>query len=162
MSIYARDTEVSSDQSAAYIKRTIRRYGGDNIVIGESEAERCAYVQFVFRKLMVRMSITLPDPTDPAFQTTPTGRHRRNESAATIAWERACRQQWRVLNLLVQANMEAVENQVMPAEQVFLPWLLTKAGVTVGVMLEPHVQQLMNLKAVPQMLLPAPKDTQDR
>ena len=161
MSLYARDTEVSSDQSAIQIKRTIRRYKGDNIVIGESEEDRRAYVQFTFRKLLVRMELTLPDAKDPAFQMTATGRRRRNGNSASAAYEKACRQQWRVLGLLVQANLEAVENDVMPAEQVFLPWLLTAAGVTVGAIFEGHAQQFMEmkeLKELPRLLLPAPKD----
>lgn len=45
--------------------------------------------------------------------------------------ERAQRQRWRILLLLVKAQIEAVECGLMKFEEAFLPWMVLKDGSTV-------------------------------
>jgi len=132
MSRFARDTDVPVERSRSEIEGTLRRYGCDDIVVGQSVRTRRAFVQFFYRKLHLEVSITLPDAADKRFQLTATGRHRRGEGAALVEWEKACRQQWRILLLLLKAQLEAVENGLKEPWQIFLCEILLPDGQTIG------------------------------
>lgn len=67
-------------------------------------------------------------------------------------WEQACRQQWRVLFLLVQATLEAVENGIMSPVEAFMPWLMLPNGRTMGEEMVPKIERVLQtgeLKALP-------------
>ena len=131
MSQYARNTSTSIERSKGEIERTLRRYGADNIVTGMSAAQGLAFVAFHYRRLPLRIRIPLPPADDERFSRSVGGKRKRTPDRARTEWEKACRQQWRVLLLLIKGNLEAVENGVMAAEEVFLPWLVLGGRVTV-------------------------------
>lgn len=152
MARYAADTSVSSDRSEQEIKRTLRRYGADDIVIGDSTQQKSAFVQFDYQARAVRMAVPLPDPTDPDFSTTPGGRRKRNPAAVAQAWEQACRQNWRILLLLIKAQMEAVDLGIITVDQAFLPWLLLPNGSTVGEHMIPQLTAAREGGKMPKLL----------
>lgn len=151
MSKYAASTDVPVGRSQAEIERTLRKYGADDIITGSSQRKREALVQFSYRNLPLALRIPLPDPDDPEFTKTPTGLD-RSPTAVQQSWEAACRQQWRVLLLILKAALEAVENGVLPPEKAFLPWIMLPTGQTVGEAALPHIERMLTSGEVP--LLP--------
>jgi hypothetical protein len=152
MSRYATGTGVPVHRTEAELKRTLKRYGADDIVVGESAASKQGFVQFKYVDITVRMRIALPDPQSEDFWLTPSGRSRRDEATARQAWEKACRQQWRVLLLLVKAQLEAIENGIAPPEKILMPWLVLPGGGTVGEWVLPQLEAAARagqLKALP-------------
>lgn len=142
MSLYARNTAVSVERSEAEIKRTLVRYGGDNIVIGTSRELRQAAVQFVLKERSYKVAIKLPDFGSSEFHRTGTGRARVLE-AATRDYERACRQKWRVLALLLKAQLEAIHEGILSPDDAFMSWLMLPNGQTVGEAVRPHMDKLL-------------------
>jgi len=129
---YAQGTTVSAERTKAEIERTLVRYGADNIVTGQSREQRSGMVMFSMEGRQFKMAIPLPDPNDPAFASTPSGRKRRRPEQAIAEWEKTVRQQWRVLCLLIKAQLEAVANGLYTIEEAMLPWLLLPTGRSVG------------------------------
>jgi len=152
MTRYARGTIVSTARSAAEIKRTIRRYGGDDIVTGMSARLALCFVQFTYRDLPIDIRVPLPPSQSERFWKTPSGKRARSAEAARAEWEKACRQQWRVLLLLIKANLEAVENEVLDAKEVWLPWLVLPDGRTVGSLLRSGMDKLLESGKLPKAL----------
>ncbi len=152
MGRYAKGTRVSTDRSKAEVERTIARYGGDDIVTGRSSRKAEAFVQFRYANLPLEIRIRLPNPLDDRFWRTPAGRRRRNKVQAATLWEKECRQQWRVLVLLIKANLEAVENGLLKAQEVFLPWLMGPRGKSLARELEEHVERWLETGDMPKML----------
>lgn len=142
MSRYARGTEVSVDRSEAEIRRLLQRYGADQITVGTSAEPPQAAVLFNYlapaakgapaRRLPVKVVIALPSPREERFTRTPSGRRPRSQEAAYNEWRNACRQQWRVLVLLIQAQLEGILNGIVTPEEAFLPWLVLAGGRTVS------------------------------
>ncbi len=137
MSRYAQGMSVSVDKSEADIRRLLQRYGADQIEIGTSAAPAKAGVKFNYltadrRRLPVRIIISLPNPSNERFALTPSGRRRRSAEDSYNEWRKACRQQWRVLMLLIQAQLEGILNGIVTPEEAFLPWLVLASGQTVG------------------------------
>jgi len=143
MARYATGTTVSAERSEVEIKRTLTRYGADDVVTGQSARKRQAFVQFQYKGLPIEIRISLPDINAKEFQETPSGRRKRDAVQANMAWTKACKQQWRVLLLMIKANLEAVENEVLPATEVFLPWLLLPTGETLAKALESKIANVL-------------------
>jgi len=152
MSHFANSTHVSVERSRIEIEGTLRRYGCDDIVVGQSVRSRRAFVQFCYRSLHLEVSLTLPDAAAERFRLTPGKRRRRSEVDALIEWERECRQQWRVLLLLLKAQLEAVENGIWEAWEAFLPWLLLPTGGTVGKRMASGISELLASGSTPPLL----------
>ena len=152
MSRYAAGTRVATDRTQAEIQTTIRRYGADDIITGQSAEAARAFVQFRYRGFSARVMIPLPDPKERRFWVTPSGKFEREADVARAEWEKATRQQWRVLLLLLKAQFEAIENNVITAEEAFLPWILMPGGRTIGQEVLPQLQAAADggqLKALP-------------
>jgi hypothetical protein len=151
MSLYARNTQVSVERSEAEIKKTLVRYGGDNVILGTSRALRQAAVEFKFKERSYRVAITLPDHGSQEFHRTGTGRARVRE-AATRDYDRACRQKWRVLALLLKAQLEAVQEGILAPEDAFMSWLMLPNGQTIGEATKPHLDKLLAGQTVAKAL----------
>jgi len=156
MSRFAKDTAVSTQRSEVEIKRTLLQYGADDIVSGQSQRLNQAFVQFRYAGLPVEVRIPLPNALDKRFMLTGKGRKRHME-AARAEWEKVCRQQWRVLLLLIKADLEAIENKLMKPEEAFLPWLRLPDGRTLITALQPAIPQLLNERGDVRKYLPFPE-----
>jgi 2-polyprenyl-6-methoxyphenol hydroxylase-like FAD-dependent oxidoreductase len=143
---YAERTEVSSSRSRDEIERTLTRYGATAFAYGwETEGERpAATVMFQIgtpsgaRRILFRLP--MPDHRHRAFTHTPTGRL-RSETAAADEYERATRQRWRALALVIKAKLEAVEANISTIEQEFLAHVMLPGGFTVGEVVGPQIEQ---------------------
>jgi len=132
MSKYASGTNVSVEKSKAEIERILLRYGADQYMSGSDLSAGKAMVSFRYNGIPCRLMLSLPTPEEKCFHVTPGGRRRRDEHAAQKEWEKACRQRWRVLKLLIHAQLEAVENGVLTVQDAFFPWIMLPNGNTVS------------------------------
>lgn len=130
---YAKDTSVPVSRSEAHLKELLRRYGADAIMTYEERSQKIAAVAFRVNGRNVRLTLPLPDPSERAFT------HKRHSSGNWIArkkpeafqkWEQACRARWRLLVLLVQAKLEAIEAEVSTFDREFLADIVLPGGET--------------------------------
>jgi hypothetical protein len=85
MSLYARNTLVSSDKSKGEIERTLRRYGAEEFVSGWDRDKAV----IMFKMENRRIKFVLPMPLKDDFRKTSNGRERHNEYAIEASWEQA-------------------------------------------------------------------------
>ena len=128
MSRYAENTQVSSDRSRAEIERTLSRYGATSFMYGWQESH--ALVAFEVRERRIRFLLPMPDRAD--FRFTPSRRTLRSTQQRDAEYERAIRQRWRALALVIKAKLEAVEAGVAEFEEEFLAHIMLPDGTTVG------------------------------
>ncbi|OHB65737.1 MAG: hypothetical protein A2Y76_01540 [Planctomycetes bacterium RBG_13_60_9] len=150
MTRYAENTSVSVEKSRAEIERTLQRYGAEKFVSGWDQTT--ATIGFVFRGRAFKLSLELPDKAD--FRLTPAGKYERHPDDALRAWEKACRENWRALCLLVKAKLVAVEQGVATLENEFLAYTCLPSGQTVSDWLQPQIERAIETKRMPVALLP--------
>lgn len=151
MGRYARDTQVSTERSLQEIKRTVERYGAESFGFAQDRGK--AMVQFALADRLVRFMVVMPARDDEEYTLTETGRERA-ASAAFTAWEKACRQRWRALALVVKAKLEAVESGITDFDREFLAYLVLPDGSTVGDSALPAVATAYETGRVPLALIP--------
>ena len=149
MGQFAADTSVSVERSRAEIERTIQRYGADSFGYGWESGK--AVVMFQAHNRRIRFVLALPDAMDLEFWETPTGRQRA-EKAAFEAWEQACRQRWRALNLVIKAKLEAVEANISEFEDEFMAHIVLPNGTTFGDWARPQIDESYKQGTMPPML----------
>src|SRR5436190_8969040 len=101
MTKYAADTSVSVEKSRAEIERTLQRWGAEQFMYGWNADQ--AVVGFIMRGRQLRFLLAMPDRNAKEFLFTPARKTRRTDTQAYEAWEQACRQRWRALNLVIKA-----------------------------------------------------------
>jgi hypothetical protein len=139
MTRYATNTDVSSERSRAEIERTLQRYGADRFGYTTSRTE--AVLGFTCTGWTVRFVLPMPDPAARKFTHTEAKGLKRSPAQAHEAWEQACRQKWRALNLVVKAKLEAVESGITTFEDEFLAHIVLPNGQTVGQQALPKVRE---------------------
>lgn len=140
MSDYAKGTTVPADKSRSEIERTLQRFGADQFIYGW-EPER-AVIQFRARGKLIKFELPLPSQDDPRFTHTPSRGTRRDSAAALREWERATRQAWRALAMIVKAKLVAVEDGIVEFESEFLAHIVLPDGQTVGGWMLPQVDEI--------------------
>lgn len=125
---YAKGTEVPADRSRAEIERTVVRFGGSEFAYATSQAT--AMVAFSVEDRQVRFVLDFPDPSSTEFTRTPTGKPRAT-TAARAEWEKACRESWRALALVIKAKLAAIEAGITTFEQEFLANIVLPGGQTI-------------------------------
>lgn len=147
---YAENTTVSADKSRAEIERTLQRYGATAFMYGW-EADR-AVIQFSSTGRLVRFVLHLPDPQAREFSHTPGKGLVRTPEQAMAEWEKACRQRWRALALVVKAKLEAVEAGITEFEDEFLAHIVLPDGQTAGAWMRPQIEQAYDTGRMPSAL----------
>ena len=147
MAKYAANTSVSSELSRIEIERTLIRYGAENFAYATAQGK--AAIGFTMYGRQIKF--ILPMPAKDEFKYTPTGRD-RSENSQYEAWEQACRQRWRALNLVIKAKLEAVECGISVFEDEFLANIVLPDGGTVGDFMKPQIEQAYISGTVPKML----------
>lgn len=132
---YAENTTVPVERSRMELERTIERYGATSFAYA-TETGR-AMVAFEANDRRIRFLLPLPERTERRF--THHSRGARTPAAALEAWEQACRQRWRALNLAVKAKLEAVDAGITTFEEEFLAHIVLPDGTTVGDRMVPAV-----------------------
>ena len=147
MGKYAANTSVSSEQSRLEIEKTLIKYGADNFAYAMTAGK--ALIGFTMYERQIKF--ILPLPIKDEFNLTPTGR-KRTENSQYEAWEQACRQRWRALNLVIRAKLEAVECGISVFEDEFMSNIVLPGGQTVGDFMKPQIDQAYISGAVPKLL----------
>lgn len=150
MTRYAQNTQVSSTSSRNEIEQTIRRYGARDFAYGWTFGK--AMVGFSVEGRQVRFYLPLPDPSDPAFTHTPARGTKRSASAADAEYEKAVRQRWRALALVIKAKLEAVESGIVTFDEEFLAHIVLPGGRSVYESVQPQMQQAFETGQTPAML----------
>lgn len=127
---YAATTTVTPEASLGEIRRTLARYEADGFAFAEGNG--VATLAFRIAGTSVKFSFPLPDPDDPEFTQTPTGRDRKSKQTARAAYDQAVRQRWRALALGIKAKLELVESGVTTLQMEFLGNMLLGTGETIG------------------------------
>ena len=148
MGKYAQNTNVSSELSRLEIEKVLIRYGAENFAYATSAGK--ALICFTMWGRQVKF--ILPLPLKEAFNKTPTGRD-RSENSKIEAWEQACRQSWRALKLVIQAKLEAVECGISVFEDEFMANIVLPGGDTVGEFMRPQIEEAYKLGTPPRMLM---------
>lgn len=152
---YASQTSVPADRSRAEIEKVLERYGASQFGYGweDREGQRHAAVTFRLDDRIIRFVVPMPDPFAPEFSETPTGRE-RSDSSRIAEWEKATRQRWRALLLVVKAKLEAVDSEIASFEEEFLAYIVLPSGQTVGQMALPEIEAAYASGRMPRLLLP--------
>ncbi len=124
MSPYAAKTRVPVSQSRAEIERLLERHQAKQYGTAVDYDLRKARVQFRLADRIVRFVIELPDEKK-------LGRAER--------YERAERQKWRALLLVIKAKLESVENQIETFEEAFLAHIVMPNDQTVAEIVRPQI-----------------------
>ena len=147
MGKYAANTNVSSELSRLEIEKTLIRYGADNFAYATSSGK--ALIGFTMYERQIKF--VLPLPKKEEFKLTPTGRE-RTENSQFEAWEQACRQRWRALNLVIKAKLEAVECGISVFEDEFMANIVLPGGQTVSDFMTPQIEKAYISGTVPKLL----------
>jgi hypothetical protein len=151
MARYAERTEVSSDKSRAEIENILRRYGATAFGYGWDEAG--AVVMFQVGDRRVRFQLPLPDRNAHEFTHTPTRNYPRDPAAQEAEYERAVRQRWRAVCLVIKAKLEAVEAGISTLENEFLAHIiLPGSGATVGEWIRPQLAIAYERQEMPALI----------
>jgi hypothetical protein len=153
---YAENTSVPADRSRAEIEKTLQRYGASQFMYGYDE--RYSMIAFTMSERQVRFVVPMPDKDDPRFTHTPTGKKRRDANSMLVEYEKATRQRWRALALVIKAKLEAVETGITVFEDEFLAHIVLPDGTTAGDWMRPQIQNAYDKGGMPkriQFLLPA-------
>lgn len=159
---YAENTTVPADRSRSEIERTLDKYGARQFMYATGEGQ--AMVAFVIEVpdssgepalRQVRFIVPLPDKNDPSFQRTPAGRRRRSAEQMLAEYEKATRQRWRALALVIKAKLEAVESGITEFEQEFMAHIVMPDGRTVSEWIRPEIRTAYEDGKMPQLALPA-------
>ena len=150
MARYAENTSVSSEASRGEIERTLQRYGATGFAYGW-EAD-IAMIGFKMRGRQIKFVLTMPDRSSREFTHTAARNWPREPAAAQAEWEKACRQRWRALALVVKAKLEAVEAGITTFEDEFLAATLLPNGSTVGQWAHEQIEQAYQKNQMPALL----------
>jgi hypothetical protein len=153
MPSYAKETTVPVEKSRAEMERILMRYGATGFFSGY--AEGIAMVGFKIDERMVKIVLPLPDRDSEEFTHyyhAGSCKKALSAEAATKKWEKACRQRWRALCLIVKAKLEAVECGISTIEKEFLADIVMPDGRSFGEWAQPQVDKMYKSGKMPPLL----------
>ena len=146
---YALNTTVSSDKSRNEIERTLARYGADEFAYGWDRGQ--AAIGFAMENRKVKFLLPLPNRDADEFRLTPTGKNRK-QAQQEAEYEKAVRQRWRALALVVKAKLEAVAAGITVFEDEFMAHIVLPGGETVSDFMKPQIEQAYLTGKMPKLL----------
>lgn len=144
---YAEDTKVPIERSRTEIERVLERYGAEAFSYGWDGGR--AVIMFQARGRRIRFDVETPHQSD--FLYTEAGQ-RRSNSAAQVARDKAVRQRWRALVLVIKAKLEAVEAGIVTFEEEFLAHIMLPDGSKVSDWMAPQLDQVYESGEMPDLL----------
>jgi hypothetical protein len=133
---YAAETEVPVERSKRQIELLLIQHKAEGYHTGWDQARDV--IEFLWQGKQIRF--VLPRPKRDDYKLTPGGLW-RTEKQVTAAIERADRQRWRALYLVIRAKIEAVEAQLAIFEEEFLAHIVVPGtNQTLGEILVPRLQ----------------------
>jgi hypothetical protein len=141
MAKYAAKTEVPPDRRRSEIERTLNRYGATAFGYATTRTE--AQIMFELGGRQMRFQIALPDQAE------------YSDMAPTVgdrAHAQAVRQRWAAVALWIKAQCEAIDSEVVTAEDAFLGWVVLPDGQTLGEKLHPQLDAVYKSGQMPALL----------
>ena len=117
---YGAGTRVGVHRSRFELERVLDRHGATDFAFVEAGAS--AAIQFAMDGRYVELALPLPDPNEPHFTHTASGRPRA-VSAQERAYEQALREHWRGLLLAVRGKLQSVESGLSTFDDEFRNFL---------------------------------------
>ena len=148
MGKFAQTTTVDEGRTKAEIESTLKRYGADRFGYMADAAQ--ASIAFELKGRRIRITINLPQRRD--FYKTESGLTRTLSGAITAAHEKAQRQIWRALLLVIKAKLESVDSGIETLEEAFMPHVLLPDGRTVSEWLTPQIESAYQTNSMPMLL----------
>ena len=155
---YAKNTTVSEQKSILEIESTLRRYDARSFAYGweEKEGKETCVVAFKTDDRTMRFKLHMPSRSE--FVTTPTGMERA-ESTIENEYQKARRQRWRALLLIVKAKLEAIDSGITTFDEEFLPYMVLPGGKTIAEVTMPQLEDAYATGGVPQLLSESERPT---
>lgn len=144
---YAENTIVTPERSLSAIQKELKRYGANKFAFVDEGS--IIGIAFEYNNRRVRFVIRIP--LAQAFSKSEQNRKRTPERA-TVAHEKAIRQQWRALHLVIKAKLEAVESGIETFDEAFMAHLLLPNGGTVADYLTPQLDTIYRDGKMPPLL----------
>lgn len=133
---YAKGTSVEPAASQAEIGKTLARYKVDSYSFRQAPGR--AEVEFMYGQTPIRIGIDLPErPATRSGRNPATGR----PIDLVTRWEQEIRERWRGLALFVKAGLEACEMEVAEPDEVFMAFLVSADGSTLGERILPRYRE---------------------
>lgn len=126
---YADETKVSVERSTMELVAILKRYGATQTAIIDSTDPPASCVMFRYRERPFRLSVPVPPIEEFIYDKR---RVRRSPKSRDNAWSTEQRRRWRVMVLLVKAQLEAVDCGLLPFEAAMAHALLLPDGRTAG------------------------------
>jgi len=150
MGKYAENTTVSSGESRIEIENTLTRYGASGFMYGWQDNR--AIIVFTMQGKQVKFLLHMPDQNDREFTHTPSRGTLRSDDQRAAEYEKAVRQRWRALALVIKAKLEAVESGITIFENEFLAHIVLPNGQTTGDYVLPQIEEAYSKGRMPDML----------
>lgn len=125
--MYAADTRVPVSQSRAEIERLLDKHKAAQYGTAVDYEKALAQVQFKLKDRTIRFRVSLPD---------------KKKLGEGERYERAHRQRWRALLLVLKAKLESFENGIETFEEVFLAHIVLPNDRTVGDFVVPQIARM--------------------
>jgi len=146
MAKFAERTMVSTDDSLLEIKATLARYGAVGFALVERPG--LVHVGFDMKGHAIRFDVKLLPLSD--FERTPERRLQRSQKEQIAAHDKAVRQRYRALFLVIKAKLESIESGIETFEEAFMAHLVLPSGRTIA---EDILPQLPELRGVATLML---------
>jgi len=137
--MFAATTKVPVPQSRMEIERLLEKHKARQYGTAVDYEQLSARVQFRLHDRIVRFVIALPD---------------RKKMGDGVRFERAERQRWRALLLVIKAKLESVENSIETFEHAFLGQIVMPNDATVAEILTPIIALAYKDGKMPKLLTP--------
>lgn len=141
MTAFAQRTKVPCARTRQEIDRLLRAWKCDGIQWTDEFTLSRVTLRFVWSRFQ--------GPREARVSVTYQAQFRINLSRSTTQG----RQEHRLLLLWLKAALNAVEGGIIPAELLFLPWLVGRDGQTFGEIALPRLPQLLNAPDASTLLL---------
>jgi hypothetical protein len=134
---YAAETDVPVEKSKRVIELLLQQRGAEAYHTGWDSARDI--IEFGWQGKQIRF--VLPRPKRGDFELSPGG-VQRSRTQIDNAIEKADRQRWRALYLVVRAKLEAVEAGIAVFEQEFLAFIVVPGkNQTIGEIMVPRLKE---------------------
>jgi hypothetical protein len=151
MPTYAAETTVPVERSRAEIERTLVRFGATGFLYGWDDDN--ALIGFVMNGRQIKFLLPMPDRKDRSI-THSSHRWPRPRTPKQIedAYQKAVRQRWRALALVIKAKLEAVESGIAEFEDEFLAYIALPDGRTFGQWARPQIDDVYQSGNMPALM----------
>lgn len=140
MALFAENTRVPVSRTRSEIEQLLERHNARQYGTAVDYELLAARVQFRLHDRIVRFVIALPD---------------RKKFDDGVRFERAERQRWRALLLVIKAKLESVENAIETFEHAFLSQIVMPNDQTVADIVLPQIAESYKSGRMPKALGPA-------